>query len=136
MMLPILISVSLAPGSYFFWALASLAIATAASDIRATRLVLRNCMLFLPAFPQVGQGTRGLARTGLFRAMKQAVVAGAQLWSVAENLIASRLSLWKHNPFVSGRAIPDLALQPFAFSADSFARSSAASTRSTPSLPK
>src|SRR5262245_24357740 len=45
MMLPILISVSLAPGSYFFWAFAGTAMAAAeTSDTRATRLVRRSIL--------------------------------------------------------------------------------------------
>src|SRR5690348_1505742 len=48
MMLPILISVSVAPGSYFFCACAGAAIiAAATSDTRAARLVRRS-MNFLP----------------------------------------------------------------------------------------
>src|SRR5262245_34324738 len=45
MMLPILISVSLAPGSYFFCAFAGTAMAaTETSDTRATRLVRRSIL--------------------------------------------------------------------------------------------
>jgi hypothetical protein len=40
MMLPILISVSVAPGSYFFWALAVPATATASSPASATDLAV------------------------------------------------------------------------------------------------
>src|SRR4051794_19772745 len=51
MMLPILISVSVAPGSYFFWALALLATATASSPANAadvTWLKTRMCIEVLP----------------------------------------------------------------------------------------
>src|SRR5882757_5564781 len=51
MMLPILISVSVAPGSYFFWALAVLAIATASSPANATDMAwfkIRWCIFVLP----------------------------------------------------------------------------------------
>src|SRR5437773_1344601 len=51
MMLPILISVSVAPGSYFFCALAVLATATASSPANATDvawLKIRSCIIVLP----------------------------------------------------------------------------------------
>src|ERR1700741_4242117 len=49
MMLPILISVSLAPGSYLFSALAALVLKAAASRVTARRLVWRASIVFLPA---------------------------------------------------------------------------------------
>src|SRR5436190_23091894 len=51
MMLPILISVSVAPGSYFFWALALLATATTSSPASATDVAwfkTRWCIIVLP----------------------------------------------------------------------------------------
>src|SRR5436190_21299044 len=51
MMLPILISVSVAPGSYFFWALAVVATATASSPASATDVAwfkVRLCIIVLP----------------------------------------------------------------------------------------
>src|SRR5438552_18529849 len=60
MMLPILISVSLAPGSYFFCAFAVVAIAaTETSDTRATRLVLRSMLSSRLFFAECGKPRAG-----------------------------------------------------------------------------
>src|SRR5689334_17116787 len=65
MMLPILISVSVAPGSYFFCAYAGAAIiAAATSDTRATRLVRRSMhssrLFFGSVASRTGAGKNGL----------------------------------------------------------------------------
>src|SRR5262245_24932840 len=60
MMLPILISVSLAPGSYFFCALAGTAMAAAeTSDTRATRLVQRSILSSCLFFGECGKPRSG-----------------------------------------------------------------------------
>src|SRR5215471_8641635 len=70
MMLPILISVSLAPGSYFFSALAALALTAAASTrtVMVTRRFARDGIVFLPVelSLRVWQAVRMLASAGLF----------------------------------------------------------------------
>src|SRR4051812_35251881 len=74
MMLPILISVSLAPGSYFFSALAVVTTAATANAVRATEYLIPTGMIFSPLmfyFDQVSQVTRALASVGLFRPTKQ-----------------------------------------------------------------
>src|SRR3954469_3501076 len=82
MMFPILISVSLAPGSYFFCALAAVAIAaTETNDNNATRLALRNMRSSRwLAFRRLWQAAPALARTlvktPLFRATKRVVARG------------------------------------------------------------
>src|SRR5215468_4559521 len=79
MMLPILISVSLAPGSYFFCAFADVAIAAAdTSDTKAKRLVRRSSMLSSRLFfaecgkPCAGWQGRPYSarRNGLLRAVR------------------------------------------------------------------
>src|ERR1700686_864272 len=76
MMLPILISVSLAPESYFFCALAVVAIsaaaanaATAAKWFGRTGIVLSR--FFVICLEQVSQAARRLASAGLFRPAKR-----------------------------------------------------------------
>src|SRR4051812_31037376 len=70
MMLPILISVSLAPGSYFFWAWAAVTVnaAIAASKTRLLRAVI---VLSPLCFDGVSQAATGLASIGLFRGVKR-----------------------------------------------------------------
>src|SRR5712672_6019 len=76
MMLPILISVSLAPGSYFFCADAVVAITAATADniAAATRFCIRtgivpSQMVFI--FVAVSQAAPAHASTGLFRGTKR-----------------------------------------------------------------
>src|SRR3954462_14243151 len=77
MMLPILISVSLAPGSYFFCALAGVAVMAmaAAHPARAMTLLVTRIIVSLPLgvgfLPEVSQATRALASIGLFRCRKR-----------------------------------------------------------------
>src|SRR6266404_8429362 len=76
MILPILISVSLAPGSYFFCAWAVLAtIAATANAVRTTRFCIRPGIVFSPFFQsccrQVSQVASTLASLCLFRMTKQ-----------------------------------------------------------------
>jgi hypothetical protein len=84
MMLPILISLSLAPGSYFFCALAVVA-STAATANAATAATsrMRTGMVFSPlsrlVLPGVSQGLRGLASGRLFRPMKRPIVVRPRL---------------------------------------------------------
>jgi len=79
--LPILISVSLAPVSYLFCALAPVAVIAAAVAIavKATRLRIRDGIVLSPirnfsrqfCFAGVSQAEAGLASIGLFRRMKR-----------------------------------------------------------------
>src|SRR6266849_8283401 len=76
MMLPILISVSLAPTSYFFCALAAVAVAAtaAANAVTAKRLLIRDGIVLSPLgvyFDQVSQDVRAHASSHLFRGTKQ-----------------------------------------------------------------
>src|SRR5712664_4470763 len=75
MMLPTLISVSLAPGSYFFCADAAVAaMAAAVSTARATKFLTRAGIVFSPLaiyFHQVSQVRRTHASMRLFRRTKQ-----------------------------------------------------------------
>src|ERR1700730_235759 len=77
MILPIFISVSLAPGSYFFCALAAVKViaATTAKAVRPIKLLVRAGIVSLPlgsfSFAQVSQVARGHASAGLFRGAKQ-----------------------------------------------------------------
>src|SRR5215210_7300696 len=60
MMLPTFISVSVAPGSYFFWALAALATASASSPASATDLAWLKtwwCIIVLPDVLAEGSGS-------------------------------------------------------------------------------
>src|ERR1043166_4213110 len=76
MILPILISVSLAPGSYFFCAFADVANAAAdINDTKATRLVRRNMLTSRLFFAECGKPRAGwqgcpysARRNGLLRA--------------------------------------------------------------------
>jgi hypothetical protein len=67
MILPIFISVSLAPGSYFFCALAAVTViaATTAKVVRPIKLLVRAGIVSLPlgsfSFAQVSQVARGHA---------------------------------------------------------------------------
>jgi hypothetical protein len=73
-MLPILISVSLAPGSYFFSADAAVAVtaAAAAKPAKAIRpLIQIGIVLSRHLFAQVSQVMRRHASVGLFRLTKQ-----------------------------------------------------------------
>src|ERR1700704_892546 len=76
MILPILISVSLAPISYFFCALAAVAVtaAAAANAVTAKRLLIRDGIVLSPLgvyFDQVSQVVRAHASSHLFRGTKQ-----------------------------------------------------------------
>src|ERR1035438_3681165 len=75
MILPILISVSLAPGSYFFCALAGFAIAAAsANTVKAIKLRARTGIVLSRLtnwFSPVWQVARTLASIRLFRATKR-----------------------------------------------------------------
>src|SRR5438876_7951524 len=76
MMLPILISVSLAPGSYFFCAWAVVAtMAATASAVMATSFCMRTGIVFSPFFQsccgQVSQVASTLASMCLFRMTKR-----------------------------------------------------------------
>src|SRR5947209_19503145 len=77
MMLPILISVSVAPGSYFFCASAGVMATVAAANMaRAARLLRRPDIVFSPVFsslvlPGVSQGQRRLASRANFRVVKR-----------------------------------------------------------------
>src|SRR6188472_3841536 len=96
MMLPILISVSLAPVSYFFWASAAVAVSAAATAIavNATRLRIRAVIVLSPhgnyfgpfCFAPVLQAAAGLASICLFREVKQdccaaTIVIDAEGWN-------------------------------------------------------
>src|SRR6266581_5187281 len=73
MILPILISVSLAPTSYFFCALAAVAV-TAANAVTTKRLLIRDGIVLSPLgvyFDQVSQVVRARASGHLFRGTKQ-----------------------------------------------------------------
>src|SRR5260221_12218736 len=76
MMLPILISVSLAPGSYFFCACAvvavNAAIAATATRLRIRAVIVLSPLCFAPlCFVGVSQAATGLASIGLFREVKR-----------------------------------------------------------------
>src|SRR5229473_8674720 len=76
MMLPTLISVALAPGSYFFCADAAVAATAAAavSTVRAIRFLARTGIVFSHLaidFDRVSQVGRTHASIGLFRRTKQ-----------------------------------------------------------------
>src|SRR3981081_691357 len=82
MMLPILISVSLAPGSYFFCALAAVAVMAmaAAHTPSAMNLLVSAAIVSLPAWPfvlpELSQAARALASIRLFRGVKRCCCAG------------------------------------------------------------
>src|SRR6266576_7242868 len=96
MILPILISVSLAPTSYFFCALAAVAVtATAAANaVTAKRLLIRDGIVLSPLgvyFHQVSQVVRAHASSHLFRGTKQhccsspiMIDAGGSNWIVLD----------------------------------------------------
>src|SRR6266404_9192553 len=90
MILPILISVSLAPGSYFFSAFAAVAVIAAAAAIaRATRLLIRAGIAFSRwaiYFDQVSQVTRPHASIGSFRGAKQHCCAPPIMIDAWQNL--------------------------------------------------
>src|SRR6185312_1574527 len=91
MMLPILISVSLAPGSYFFWAWAAPAVTRAAM---ANRTVIRAGIVLSPSgliFFQVSQAAGGVASVGL--------PGSARLWRGS----GTRYDLDHPAPIVIGR---------------------------------
>jgi hypothetical protein len=88
MILPILISVSLAPGSYLFCALAAVATNADGERGQGRKILPTQRHRFLPiAFfnescsDQVSQAASALASMCLFRVTKQTVVEGWQLWS-------------------------------------------------------
>src|SRR5260370_33905035 len=90
MILPILISVSLAPGSYFFSAFAAVvAIAAAAAIARATRLLIRAGIVFFRwaiYSDHVSQVTRPHACIGLFRGAKQYCCASPIMIDAGQHL--------------------------------------------------
>src|SRR6266576_3879992 len=83
MILPILISVSLAPGSYFFCALAWVATAAAtAKTVKAIKLRARTGIVLsrlTNSFFEVLQVARTLASVRLFRRAKQSIVGQAPI---------------------------------------------------------
>src|SRR6266566_1751005 len=93
MILPILISVSLAPTSYFFCALAAVAV-TAANAVTTKRLPIRDGIVLSPLgvyFDQVSQVVRAHASSHLFRGTKQhccsspiMIDAGGSSWIVLD----------------------------------------------------
>src|SRR6266852_4982948 len=96
MILPILISVSLAPGSYFFCALAAVAVTTAAAAnaVTAKRLLIRDGIVLSPLgnyFDRLSQVMLAHASNHLFRGTKQhccsspiMIDAGGSSWIVID----------------------------------------------------
>src|SRR5438105_2146554 len=115
MMLPILISVSLAPGSYFFCACAGVAIAAAeTNDTTATRLVLRSILsshlcFFKSVASRARAGKNGLIPRDETSCCGRSIVVCMPRYRRTQ----LRQVAWKLRNYVSDRVIPGWALQAF-----------------------
>src|ERR1700694_4701389 len=98
MMLPILISVSLAPGSYFFCALAGVAdmAAAAAHAATAIRLGIRAGIVFSPwlYFVRMSQVTCSCASSCLFRRTKRHCCLPPIMIDACQHLSPTRPTAW------------------------------------------
>src|SRR4051812_16226870 len=110
MMLPSLISVSVAPGSYFFCARAGVVASTPAARMaRAASLLRRPGIVLSPVFcslvlPRVSQGHSWLASTAIFRNVKPATIGGGGNECPPRHvLIGSRSGLIDIVPFLAAR---------------------------------